>query len=115
MKHKAVLDGRDVKEYDKPRVWFLEPWSVGWCVHLKRSGPADIEVVEAAELAKAKDEIGWLESQLAQANAEVKKGREIIEYAHLVDPYPDLSADKYVTGFRLLRERINKLLESYID
>lgn len=68
-----------------------------------------------AEIDELKEQIKWLEYNLAMANAEVKKGREIIEYVQLCDPYPDLSAFKYQDAFRLIRERMDAFYASYFD
>ncbi len=64
---------------------------------------------------KLEDQIKWLEFNLAQANAEVRKGREIIEFVELNDPSPDLSADKYRDAYWRVMARLQEFYASYID
>ena len=64
---------------------------------------------------KLDDQIKWLEFNLEQANAEVRKGREIIEFVQQNDPGPDLSSDKYRDAYWRVRARLQEFYSSYID
>jgi hypothetical protein len=75
----------------------------------------DLLTVPLDDYNKLLDQVKWLEFNLAQANAEVRKGREIIEFVEKNDPSPDLSADKYRDAYWRVMTRLEEFYASYID
>lgn len=57
-----------------------------------------------------KDELAWTEYNLAMANAEVKKGREIIEYIQKT-----IDTMLAIEAVPLIEKRLEEFYASYID